>query len=60
MAQPETYIRNNYFAPHFFPFFHVEIDKIDKETKYFKDFVLHFTTLIIPFSLREVSLHFLL
>ena len=26
----------------------------------FKDFALHITTLIVPFTLREVSLHFLL
>ena len=34
--------------------------EIEKETNYFKDFVLHFTTLILPFTLREISLHFLL
>ena len=57
LTHPETDLRNNYSAPHFPPFYHVEIEK---ETKCFKDFVLHFTTLIVPFSLREVSLHFLL
>ena len=34
--------------------------EIEKETELFKDIVLHFTTLIIPFTLREVSMCFLL
>ena len=29
------------------------------KTELFKDFVLHITTLILPLSLREVSIHFL-
>ena len=53
----KTHLKNNYYAPHFPPFYHVEIEK---ETEFFKDFVLHFTTMIVPFSQREVSLHFLL
>ena len=57
LTHTEIDLKNNDFAPHFLPFNHV---KIKKETKCFKDFVLHFTTLIVPFSLREVSLHFLL
>ena len=57
LNRPETCIINNYSVPHFLPFYHVEIEK---EDKFFKDFVLHFTTLILPFTLREVSLHFLL
>ena len=57
LAHLKTDLRNNYSAPHFPPFYHVEIEK---KAKYFKDFVLYLTTLIVPFSLREVSLHFLL
>ena len=57
LTHPKTNLRNNYYAPHFLPFYYVEIEK---KTNYFKDFVLHFTTLIVPFTLREVSLHFLL
>ena len=53
-----TFLSNNCSAPHFQPFYHAEIEK-KKEEKY-KDFVLHVTTLIVPFSHREVSLHFLL
>ena len=51
------HISNNNSAPHFVPFYQVEIEK---QTKYIKDFFLHITTLIFPFTLREVSLHFLL
>ena len=54
----ETDLRNNYYPPHFPFFYNVEIEK-EMETKY-KDIVLHITTMILPFSLREVSLHFLL
>ena len=58
LAHPDTILGYNGFAPHLFPPNHVEIDNKNAET--FKDFVLHITTMILPFSLREVSLHFLL
>ena len=57
LTHPKTNLKNNRSAPHFPPFCNVEIEK---KTECFKDFVLHFTTLIVPFTLREVSLHFLL
>ena len=57
LSHPKTYLNNNRSAPHIPSFYHVEIEK---ETKCFKDFVLHFTTLIVPFTLREVSMCFLL
>ena len=57
LAHCELFLRNNTYAPHFPPFYHMEIQK---ETNYYKDFVLYLTTLIVPFSLREVSLHFML
>ena len=53
----ETDLRNNWVTPHFPPFYRVEIEK---KTECFKDFVLNITTLILPFTLREVSMYFLL
>ena len=58
LTHHQTAIVNNYFNPHFLPFRNVEIES--KSAEIFKDFVLHITTLIVPFTLREVSLHFLL
>ena len=57
LTHPKTNLKNNRSAPHFLPFYHVEIEK---EIYNYKDFVLHFTTLILPFTQREVSIYFLL
>ena len=54
----KIYIKDNNSAPQYLPFYNVEIEK--EKGVMFKDFVLHFTTLIVPFSQREVSLHSLL
>ena len=58
LAHPDTILGYNGFAPHLFPSYHVEID--NKNAEMFKDFFVYITTLSVSFSLREVSLHFLL
>ena len=57
LSHPKTDLKNNHFAPHIPSFYHVEIENV---IEHFKEFFLHFTTLIVPFTLREVSMHFLL
>ena len=57
LTHPNTQLFNNFYAPHFPPFYHVEIEK--EKGEQYRDFVVHITTLILPFSLREGSIHFL-
>ena len=58
LAHPKDFIKNNVSPPHFLPFYHVEID-IESGSK-FKDFAVKISTLELHFTLKEVSMFFLL
>ena len=58
MAHPNSILFSNMHPPHFCPFYYVEINK--ENMLNYKDFALQITTLIVPFTLREVSMYFLL